>query len=298
MENWAANLLGGAVREDLVRDGWTAGARRMRARIAALPPQHRNQAAVAAAWDDADFEKMEEIRDRVDAVVADPRTAQKLKAWYRRFCKRPCFHDEYLQAYNRPNTHLIDTDGKGVTRITRSGVVAAGREYEVDCIVYASGFEVGTPFTPRAGYDMTGRNGVTLSSYWAAGMRTLHGIHVHGFPNAFVTQGVQGANMLFNYPHDLAESAKTITLIIKHALDHGFAEVEVTRQAEDAWIKLLLSGPVPDSSECTPGYYNYEGQDPGPWGRLRVGYPQGSLAYFSYIDRWRRAGTFGGLEFR
>jgi cyclohexanone monooxygenase len=101
---------------------------------------------------------MEEIRARVDSIVTDRETAQKLKAWYRQFCKRPCFHDECLQACNRPSTHLVDTDGKGVTRITPRGVAAAGREYEVDCIIYASGFEVGTPFTPRAGYDMTGRD--------------------------------------------------------------------------------------------------------------------------------------------
>ena len=127
-------------------------------------------------------------------------------------------------------------------------------------------------------------------------MRTLHGIHVHGFPNAFIVQGPQGANMLFNFPHDLVESAATISMVIKHAVDHGHAEVEVTRQAEDAWVDLLLTGPglAALSPDCTPGYYNYEGQDPGPWGRLRVGYPGGPMAYFGYIDRWRRAGGFAG----
>jgi cyclohexanone monooxygenase len=300
MENWAANLLGGMAHEDLVRDSWTATARRMRSRIAALPPHARTEPAMVAAWDDADFEKMEEIRARVDSTITDPRTARELKAWYRRFCKRPCFHDDYLQAYNRQNAHLIDTDGQGVTRITEAGVIAAGRQYEVDCIVYASGFEVGTRFTPRAGYDMIGRDRVTLSAHWAEGMRTLHGIHVRGFPNAFLVQGPQGANMLFNFPHDLAESARTITAVIKHAVRHGYAEVEVTEQAEDAWIRLLLAGPAPvwPSPDCTPGFYNYEGGDPGSWGRLRVGYPRGPLAYFSYIDRWRSSGTFTGLEFR
>jgi cyclohexanone monooxygenase len=300
MENWAANLLGGTAQTDLVRDNWTAFARRIRFRVTALAPRDRTDATVAAIAEDVDFELMEEIRARVDSVVTDPRTAQRLKAWYRRLCKRPCFHDEYLDAYNRPNTHLVDTDGKGVERITETGVVAAGREYEVDCVIYASGFEVGTRFTPRAGYDMTGRGGVTLSGYWAQGMRTMHGIHVHGFPNAFFAQPFQGANMLFNFPHDLAESAKTITAVIRHALNNGFAEVEVTRQAEDAWINLLLTGPESGwtSPDCTPGYYNYEGRDAGPWGKLRVGYPGGPLAYFSRIDQWRRAGTFAGLEFR
>ena len=101
-----------------------------------------------AAYEDSDFEKMEEIRARIDAIVKDRDTAQKLKAWYRQLCKRPCFHDEYLQAFNAPGTHLIDTDGKGVERITEKGVVAGGVEYEVDCIIYASGFEVGTELHP------------------------------------------------------------------------------------------------------------------------------------------------------
>jgi cation diffusion facilitator CzcD-associated flavoprotein CzcO len=300
LENWAAHVQGMPVPEDLVMDAWTAMARRTRARIAAMAPQHRTAAAIRAALEDADDEKMEELRARVDRVVADPETAAKLKAWYRRLCKRPCFHDEYLQAYNRPSTHLVDTDGRGVERITRTGVVAAGRHYEVDCIIYASGFEVGTAYAPRAGYDVTGRDGLRLSACWDQGLRTLHGIHVHGFPNAFVVQGPQGANMLFNFPHDLTESGRTIAAVIAHAVAGGFAEVEVTEQAQDAWIRLLLSGPGLKalSPDCTPGYYNYEGADPGLRGRLRVGYPQGPMAYFAYIDRWRTSGTFDGLEFR
>jgi cation diffusion facilitator CzcD-associated flavoprotein CzcO len=300
MDNWAANLLGHGAAEDLVMDGWTATARRTRARIAALAPGLRPPEVIRAVFEDADDEKMEELRARVDSVVSDPATAEKLKAWYRRMCKRPCFHDEYLSAYNRPNVHLVDTDGQGVERITRAGVVAVGREYQVDCIIYASGFEVGTRYTPRAGYDITGRGGVRLSDHWAEGMRTLHGIHAHGFPNAFFAQSMQGANMLFNYPHDVAESALTIAAVIKHAVEGGFTEVEVTKPAEDAWIRLLLSGALPafPSPDCTPGYYNYEGQDPGPWGRLRVGYPWGPVAYFDYIRGWRAAGTFAGLEFR
>ena len=168
-----------------------------------LPPEDFTPEKMMAAFEDYDFEKMEEIRARVDAIVEDAATAQNLKAWYRQLCKRPCFHDEYLQAYNVPGTYLVDTDGKGVERITENAVVVAGVEYEVDCIIYASGFEVGTPHTRRAGYDMTGRDGVKLSEYWADGMRTKHGIHVHGFPNAFLVQPTQGANLISNVPHNL-----------------------------------------------------------------------------------------------
>jgi cyclohexanone monooxygenase len=300
LENFAANFAGGTADEDLVRDGWTDIARRIRSRIAALPPGDLTPERMQEAFEDSDFEKMAEIRARVDSLVADPVTAGRLKAWYRQLCKRPCFHDEYLQAYNAPGTHLVDTDGKGVERITPAAVVAAGTEYEVDCIIYASGFEVGTEYTRRAGYDLTGRGGVKLSACWAGGMRTLHGIHTRGFPNAFLVQPAQGANLISNVPHNLTEAGATIAVIIKHALDNGFNEIEVTKQAEDAWIDLLLSGPgmMLGSPDCTPGYYNNEGQPLGPQARLNVGYPQGAMAYFSYISQWRTSGTFEGLEFR
>ncbi|MEQ8990346.1 MAG: NAD(P)/FAD-dependent oxidoreductase [Pseudomonadales bacterium] len=300
LENFTANQTGGFAKEDLVMDGWTDLSRRIRERIGGLAPDQMTPANMLAAYEDADFEKMEEIRARVDAIVRDPDTAQKLKAWYGQLCKRPCFHDEYLQAFNIPGTCLVDTDGQGVEAITETGVVVAGSENPLECIIYASGFEVGTPYTRRAGYDMVGRNGVRLSDYWADGMRTLHGIHVHGFPNSFIVQPTQGANLISNVPHNLTESGRTIAMVVRHALDHGMAEVEVTRAAEDAWIELLLSGPgrMIGSQECTPGYYNNEGRDPGPAARLAVGHPGGAMAFFNYIRQWRESGEFQGLEFR
>jgi cation diffusion facilitator CzcD-associated flavoprotein CzcO len=120
-------------------------------------PEKLTPQTVLAAFEDSDFEKMEEIRARIDTIVTHRETAEKLKAWYRQLCKRPCFHDEYLQAFNTPGVRLIDTDGKGVERITEKGVVVADVEYEVDCIIYASGFEFGTEYTRRAGFDLSPR---------------------------------------------------------------------------------------------------------------------------------------------
>jgi cyclohexanone monooxygenase len=299
LENFTANQTGGTADEDLVQDGWTDIARRIRGRIMALPADERTPLKMLEAYEDSDFEKMEEIRGRVDAIVQDHETAQNLKAWYRQLCKRPCFHDDYLQSFNLPGVHLVDTDGKGVERITETAVVAGGRSYEVDCIIYASGFEVGTAYTRRAGYDLVGRGGRKLSDYWADGMRSKHGIHVHGFPNAFFVQPTQGANLISNVPHNLTEAARTIATVVQHALDEGFREVEVTKEAEDAWIELLLSGPgmMLGSPDCTPGYYNNEGQDPGPAAKLNVGYPLGAMAYFRYLDEWRSSGAFEGLAF-
>jgi len=301
LENFTANQAGGQADEDLVQDGWTDLSRRIRAKISQLPRDQMTAAKMLAAYEDSDFEKMEEIRARVDAIVEDPRTAQGLKAWYRQLCKRPCFHDAYLQAFNSPRAHLVDTDGKGVERITPRGVVVAGVEYPLDCLIYASGFEVGTPFARRAGFDLTGRDGRKLSDYWSGGMRSQHGIHVHGFPNAFFVQPTQGANLISNVPHNLTEAGRTIATVVQAALAREAREVEVTEEAEQAWVDLLLSGPgrtLIGSPDCTPGYYNNEGRDPGPAARHNVGYPAGPSAYFSYIDRWRRAGDFAGLAFR
>ncbi|MFZ3007485.1 MAG: NAD(P)/FAD-dependent oxidoreductase, partial [Phenylobacterium sp.] len=228
LENFTANQAGGNAEEDLVMDGWTDLSRRIRAKISQLPREDMTPQKMLAAYEDSDFEKMEEIRARAVAIVEDRDTAENLKAWYRQLCKRPCFHDAYLQAFNEPAAQLIDTDGQGVERITEKGFVVAGVEYEVDCIIYASGFEVGTEYKRRAGFEVTGVGGQTLSEAWAEGMQSKHGIHVLGFPNAFFVQPTQGANLISNVPHNLTESGRTIALTVKHALDVGAKEVEVT----------------------------------------------------------------------
>ena len=301
LENFTANQTGGMAEEDLVQDGWTDLSRRIRARIQALPPDQLTVEGMMTAFEDSDFEKMSEIRARVDGIVEDPETAARLKAWYRQLCKRPCFHDEYLQAYNEPSTTLVDTDGKGVERITETGVVVAGREYALDCIIYASGFEVGTDFVHRIGYDPAGRDGRRLSAHWAEGMRSKHGIHVHGFPNLFIVSPSQGANLISNVPHNLTESGRTIAVMIRHALDNGHEQIEVTKQGEDAWMELLASGQgfgIVGSPDCTPGYYNNEGQ-PLPEGTFFMqSYPAGPSAFFRYIAEWRASGDFDGVEFR
>ena len=300
LENFTENQAGGGAEEDLVQDGWTDLSRRIREKMKTIPPEQMSPQAMLAAFEDSDFEKMEEIRARVDSIVGDTQTAQNLKAWYRQLCKRPCFHDAYLQAFNEPSTRLIDTDGKGVERITETGVVVAGVEYPVDCIIYASGFEVGTEYTRRTGFDLTGVGGLKLSEAWADGMRSLHGLHVRGFPNAFFVQPTQGANLISNVPHNLTDSGRTIATVVAEAKRRGATRVEVTQEAQDAWIALLLTGPgrmMMGSADCTPGYYNNEGQPMGPGAKYNVGYPAGASAYFRYIDGWRKSGKFEGLEF-
>ncbi|MEM8618457.1 MAG: NAD(P)/FAD-dependent oxidoreductase [Actinomycetota bacterium] len=300
IENFTILQTGGYAEEDLVKDGWTDLSQRIRDRVLSYDEGFSPE-LILRAYHDSDDEKMVEIRSRVDELIADPEVAEALKPWYRQLCKRPCFHDDYLQSYNNPNVNLVDTDGQGVRLIDETGVWVGDDHYDLDCIIYASGFEVGTEHARRNGFDPAGRDGLRLSDHWEDGMRTMHGLHVHGFPNLFVVGFSQAANLISNVPHNFTDNSKTVTAVIAHALDTGAQEVEVTADAEAAWITRLESGGrmFGGSPDCTPGYYNNEGQPIGPRAlRNGVGFPEGPAAFFDYIDTWRNSGEFEGLEFR
>jgi cation diffusion facilitator CzcD-associated flavoprotein CzcO len=299
-ENFTAHFGMGMPAEDLVNDGWTDLAKRIRANMMQVPPSEWTPEKVLELFEDADYQKMEEIRRRAEALVEDPATAEGLKAWYRQLCKRPCFHDEYLQAFNRPGVKLVHTDGQGVERITEKGVVAGGVEYEVDCIVYASGFEVWTDFESRTGFDPVGRGGQKLSEHWGEHMRTLHGLQIHGFPNAFLAQATQGAAFIANYPHNLVDHADTIAAIVSHMERDGLSAAEPTAEAEQAWLDFLLTGRgnALSNTECTPGYYNNEGAGLRERDKYNLGHPGGAMAFFHHIAAWRSSGKFEGLAFR
>ena len=183
------------------------------------------------------------------------RAAQALKPWYRQLCKRPCFHDEYLDAFNEPGTRLVDTDGQGVERIDETGVWAGGTHYDLDCLIFASGFEVGTAHARRSVFETAGRGGVTLSERWDDGMVSLHGMHVHGFPNLFIVGPAQGANLISNVTSNLVDAGTTIATVVAHALAEGADEVEVTEEAEAAWVQDMESGATTFffNPDCTPG---------------------------------------------
>jgi cation diffusion facilitator CzcD-associated flavoprotein CzcO len=302
--NFATLQTGGFADEDYVKDGWTDIAKRIRDRVVAEMVQSGGELTpdvIAKAFSDSDDEKMEEIRARVDAIVEDPATAEALKPWYRQLCKRPCFHDEYLQAYNLETCHLVDTDGQGVERIDETGAWVDGQHYDLDCLIFASGFEVGTEYARRSGYETIGRGGETLSDHWAEGMQTMHGMHVHGFPNLFILGLTQAGNLISNITSNLVEAGTSVAAVVAHATEVGADEVEVTADAEQAWIARLESSSLSflGNPECTPGYYNNEGRPIGRREKLNAsGYPGGPVAFFEYIDRWRTSGDFEGLEFR
>lgn len=299
MENFNTLVSGGFAPQDLVMDGWTHIIRNLLFIASKEENANLSPEKLAGLAEIADFQKMEQVRARVDAVVADKATAEALKPWYRQFCKRPCFHDGYLPTFNRPNVELVHTDGQGVEQITRNAIIANGKAYEIDCLIYATGFEVGTQFTRRAGYDVGGRDGRKLSQHWADGYRSLHGMLVNGFPNLIVMGTVQ-AGFTANYPHLLDEQAKQIAYLITEAVTRQAKVFEVSEKAEADWVSEIISKAMMREeflAECTPGYYNNEGKL-SKMARQNTSYGAGSNAYFAILDGWRSSGTMEGLEFQ
>lgn len=289
MENFQILTAGGQSDEDLVDDAWTSLTKKMPIVNADGP----NAAELA------DFAKMEEIRARVDSMVTDPATAEALKPWYGYYCKRPCFHDEYLQAFNRDNVTLVDTRGRGVERISKNGVVVDGVEYGLDCLIFATGFEVGTDYRQRTGFEVVGRDGRTLTDKWADGICTFHGLQINGFPNCFI-ESIAQSGFTVNFPYLIDTQSRHIAWVIAWALQRGVSEVEATASAEAAWVDAVVqrSSVIAGRREsCTPGYYNREGQANKRLNQdsFFFGSP---TEYADILAAWRSAGTLDGLEIR
>ena len=297
MDNFNLLVSGGYAEEDLVNDGWTEAFRELvfiarKEGAAGLSPEK-----LAELMEIADFATMERIRARAEAVVNDPATAEALKPWYRQFCKRPCFHDEYLQAFNRPSVKLVDTQGKGVERITENAVVVDGVAYEIDCLIFSTGFEVGTSFSRRYGYDIHGRGGQPLSQAWANGVRSLHGLMVRGFPNLFFLGSTQGG-FTANYPHNLREQAAHATYVIDQVKARQGRAAEPSEQAESDWVATIIDKARNNQAyleACTPGYYNNEGK-PYLANAQNTNYGGGPIEYFRILADWRASGDLPGLE--
>lgn len=296
--NFADIIEGRPFEHDLVNDNWTSIFREVQSFVIRNAKTMGPEAAIRHA-EVADFRKMNRIRQRVDEVVKDPETAEKLKPWYRQFCKRPTFNDEFLPTFNRPNVTLVDvSESKGVERITPKGLVANGREYEVDCIIYASGFEITTSFKRRVGFDIKGRDGVLLHDHWANGYKTLHGFATTGFPNWFYI-GVSQNGLSVNMTAMFDDQAQHIAYIIAEAKKRGAIEVEPTPEAQDAWVTTIKKLSVVNRAyleSCTPGYYNNEGDLEG--GQAGQTYAPGINAFNALLADWRNNGELQGLALR
>lgn len=286
MENFLAILSGEEVEEDLVQDGWTATPALQRKMITGRLDTTLDPAERERRDEIADFTVMNRIRGRVHDVVEDPATAAALTPWYRFMCKRPGFSDRYLQAFNRENVTLVDTaDHGGITRMTEHSVVVGSAEYEVDCVIFATGFEAGVSGVVSGTLPVHGRGGTQLLEAWGRGPRTLHGFTSCGFPNLFHLGSVQNANSV-NFVHILTEQAEHIAAMIGAARRTGAAYVEPSREAEQAWCDTIQEVAVDNSAflaECTPGYYNGEGTRTG----AATSYTPGPVAFHRLLAAWR-----------
>ncbi|WP_439815994.1 flavin-containing monooxygenase [Zavarzinia sp. CC-PAN008] len=298
IDNFTAVISGADFDVDLVSDGWTdlIGNILLAARRKAQAGEPVEDAEKLVQL--ADYQKMEQVRARVDQIVKDKATAEALKPWYNQFCKRPCFHDDYLPTFNRPSVHLVDTGGKGIDRITEKGVVVAGKEYEVDCLIYATGFEVGTDYLRSTGFEVLGRGGRSLTDKWHNGAETLHSMFSRGFPNLFVLSSLQSGQSA-NFQHMLDVKARHLAWIVAEADKRGIATMEPTAEAEQDWVDKIVKlaiGRRPYLEECTPGYYNNEGGELDMRVAKNNQYWRGPVQFVKLLDRWRADGTLPGMD--
>lgn len=294
-DNFVALTTGVPQDEDLVQDGWTeAIANLNRLNVAPDAPSE----ALQQAKELADFVTMNRIRARIEDIVDNPDVAEALKPWYRQFCKRPCFNDGYLPAFNQPNVDLIDTDGQGLDGFTAEGFLFKGELYAVDCVIFATGFDFGNAYGARAqqkGHPIYGRDGASLAEEWGKGMRTLHGFYSAGFPNLLHMGGSQNG-LAFNLTYCLDEQAEHIADVLKHAEERGATLIEPTEDAEADWVATIRAK---DKSfhdfqrECTPGNFNDEGKVGEGISRSDEYYGGGPIAFYALIREWRDAGYHG-----
>ena len=292
-ENFCETVNGRQPGEDMVRDGWT---HLFREDLRRVPADEED----AHYLELLNLKKMDEIRERISNIVRDPETAERLKPWYKVGCKRPCFHDEYLPTFNRENVTLVDTDGRGVESVSPGAVVANGREYPVDVLVFASGFELLTFYTHRLGFDPKGADGVSLSDAWAKGPSTLFGIISRGFPNMFMNSPIQGGQDT-NFAFTLTQTGKQIAYVISESLKRGAQHVEPSEQAQRDWFDVISGTLLYYGlylADCTPGYYTNEGAPAGEY-EMRIGAYMGTACeWLRILERWRKTGDLAGLELR
>ncbi|ORW30042.1 monooxygenase [Mycobacterium paraense] len=287
---------------DQVCDFWTELGRNMTARIAASDdPASLGIEQIMAIREEEDYKIMERLRRRIADIVEDPDTAESLKPYYRFLCKRPCSSDEYLPTFNNRNVTLIDvSESKGVERLTENGIVANGVEYEVDCVIFASGFEISTEISRRYAVEaIEGRGGLSLFDHWRDSYKTLHGMTTRGFPNQFHTGFLQGG-VSANTTAMFEQQAEHIAYIISEAIKRGATTVEPSQQGQDNWVTTIRELAIDNSAfevTCTPGYYNNEGGGGGEGIRSFLGepYSPGFYAFDDLLREWRAKGDLDGL---
>ena len=184
---------------------------------------------------DANETAAEFVRERIRETVRDPAVAELLCPDNVIGCKRPCLDTGYFETYNRPNVSLVDVRSQPIERITPSGIVVGGRAYELDSIVFATGFDAMTGAV--LGIDVRGRSGLTLAEKWSAGPRTYLGLCTAGFPNLFLISGPGSPSVLTNMLCSIEQHVNWIADCIASLRQDGIGAIEATPAAEDAWVE-------------------------------------------------------------
>jgi cyclohexanone monooxygenase len=290
---------------DLICDIWTELSRNMQAKFATqgwpeTPEKFMEERELA------DYTLMERLRHRVDEVVDDKDTAEILKPYYRYLCKRPASNDDFYPTFNRPNVKVIDVSAtKGVERMTEKGFVANGVEYEIDCMIFASGFEVSSDLDRRWGMDeLAGRGGLSIYEAWGKEYRTFQGMMSHGFPNLFFTGFIQGG-VNASTTETFRMQTHHISYILKEALERGALTVEPSLAAQDAYVDHVRATATDLSgfqAECTPGFFNNESQKMEDLkgekqfrNFLGESYGPGYYVFENILEEWRAQGDLDGL---
>ena len=288
-ENFEALLFGLPQQQNLTNDAWTV--------IWGVPPLEipedgsaPDMEAFMKLVEENDLAQMERIRARVDAIVEDPQTAEALKPWYATHCKRPGFSDNYLQVFNRPNVTLVDTQGRGPDAIDPKGIVFDGTLREVDCIIYATGFDAAVSPGRSGGFRVLGRNGLDLTEHWAERVKTLHGICSHNFPNLFIVGGIRQAAITISQTFTFDEQAKHVAGVLSRLIDDGVVSMEITETAEQNWVEEMDARSIFNEAQvhaCTPGYFNNEGNFEQGRPIWADAYGGGPFEYIEVLSKWR-----------
>lgn len=284
---------------DLITDIWTEISRNVAAELQAegwpeLPPEE-----YAKRREVMDYRVMERLRRRCDEIVKDKATAEGLKPYYRFLCKRPCSNDDYYPTFNRPGVKLIDvSETQGVERLTEKGFIHKGVEHEIDCLIFASGYEVTNELHRRWGIDtIEGRGGLSIYDYWGDSFKTYQGMMANQFPNMFFTGFTQAGVNATNSATFIAQG-RHIGYIASEALKRGAVTIEPSQEAQEAYIKYLRSIAV-DNSEfaksCTPSYFNNEGDEAKPRHIFGEPWGRGFYDFEDMLAKWRAEGELKGL---
>lgn len=314
--NFVSHTIGEPVDENLVDDAWTtidtyrtligSSERTKPLEMADIPGYIGKILAT-------DAPRTDRLRKRVEELVTDNATAERLKAWYPSWCKRPCFHDHFLPTFNRENVSLVQTEPTGVQKASSRGLTVEGKEYDLDVIVFGTGYrapavDIGEP-SKMCNATITGAGGLSLPEKWLPqGPATLYGTMTSSFPNLFFTGPTQaGASASITYLFDITARhiSEIISKLSSESPNPDQLILEPEAEAEEAWANKLASmaGWAAPVSVCLPSYINNEGaamtdmREAAKMARA-MPYPLGINAYSKVLEDWRAEGGYRGLRIR